>query len=389
MSKSGSPHQVCRQQQAALVAFGQLALSAEDLDHLLQEASRHAAEGLGIKRAKVLELLPGGQELLIRAGVGWEPGVVGHVILSAEPTSPAGYALHTSTPVTTPDLDKEERFQSTEVLRAHGIKSMVNVLIPGVDRPFGVLEVDSTKRRHFTEEDINFLHGYAILLSAALRRLAITRQYQDEAAHKTMLLGELEHRVRNNLQVIASLLNMQARQARSVETQHHLQQIRQRIEAVRLVHEKLHQTDGPEGLQLDSYLRELCTTLLSLHGTQGEGIHLDVQLAPLVLGPDRALPLGLIVNEFVTNSLKHAFPTGQGTLSLVLEPLDAGRARLVIADNGVGMPATDTEPASPPAARSGLGLKIIPMLAGQMQASCEWQTTSGTQLILTFPIPIE
>jgi two-component sensor histidine kinase len=199
----------------------------------------------------------------------------------------------------------------------------------------------------------------------------------------------LEHRVRNNLQVIASLLNMQARQARSVETQHHLQQIRQRIEAVRLVHEKLHQTDGPEGLQLDSYLRELCTTLLSLHGTQGEGIHLDVQLAPLVLGPDRALPLGLIVNEFVTNSLKHAFPTGQGTLSLVLEPLDAGRARLVIADNGVGMPATDTEPASPPAARSGLGLKIIPMLAGQMQASCEWQTTSGTQLILTFPIPIE
>jgi two-component sensor histidine kinase len=385
MPKSGSLLQICRQQQAALAAFGKLALSTDDLDHLLQEASWHAAEGLRIERAKVLELLPGGQGLLIRAGVGWQPGVVGHVILSAEPTSPAAYALHTSRPVTTRDLDREPRFQATDVLRAHNIKSMVNVLIPGTDRPFGVLEVDSTQRRRFTEDDINFLSGYAVLVSAAIRRLALTCQYQEEAAHKTMLLSELEHRVRNNLQVITSLLNMQARQAQSAETQHHLQQIRQRIEAVRLVHEKLHKTDGPGGLAIDAYVRDLCATLLSLHGTQSDGIHLDLQLAPVVLGPDMALPLGLIVNEFVTNSLKHAFPTGHGTLSLVLEQLEPGRARLVMADDGIGVPASGIHPANPPTAGSGLGLRIIPMLAGQMHAAYEWQIASGTRLTLTFP----
>jgi two-component sensor histidine kinase len=283
-------------------------------------------------------------------------------------------------------LDREPRFQATEVLCAHGIKSMVNTLIPGTDRPFGVLEVDSTKRRRFTEADMNFLEGYAILLSAAIRRLALTRQYQDEAAHKAMLLSELEHRVRNNLQVITSLLNMQVRQAHSAETRAHLQQIGQRIETVRLVHEKLHKTDGPGGLQLDSYLRDLCTTLLSLHGTQGDGVQLDLQLAPLVLGPDMALPLGLIANEFVTNSLKHAFPNGRGMISLVLERLDPGRARLVMADNGIGVPASGTRPASPLPAGSGLGLKIIPMLAGQMHAGHEWQSASGTRLTLTFPI---
>jgi two-component sensor histidine kinase len=388
MAPSSSSLQVCRQQQAALATFGQLALGTDDLDHLLQEASRHAADGLGIKRAKVLELLPGGRGLLIRAGVGWEPGVLGTVVLSAEPTTPAGYALHTSRPVTTANLDKEPRFQATEVLRAHGIKSMVNVLIPGADRPFGVLEVDSTKHRRFTEADTNFLHGYAHLLSAAILRLEALRQYKEEAAQKAMLLNELEHRVRNNLQVITSLLNMQARQVQSEEVQYHLEQVRHRLEALRLVHDKLHKTDGPRGLALDTYLRDLSTNVLSLHGPQSDGIELDLHLTALDIGPDIALPLGLIVNEFMTNSLKHGFPNGRGTISVLLETLDPGRARVVLADNGIGTQAQAAARANSQIG-AGLGLKIIPMLAGQMHAGYEWQTTSGMRLILTFPIEME
>jgi len=166
--------QSVQQQQAALAEFGIEAFRTDDLDALLTKAALLAGQGLGVKRAKVLELLPSGDQLLIRAGVGWEPDVVGHATIDADRASPAGYALLTGEPVTSEDLQNDKRFRCPEVLRRHGIRSAVNVIIRGNDGPFGVLEVDSQQTRRFTDDDANFLQSYANLLAAAIDRLSST-----------------------------------------------------------------------------------------------------------------------------------------------------------------------------------------------------------------------
>src|SRR3954471_8917562 len=117
--------QTVQQQQAALAEFGIEAFRTDDLDALLTRAAALAGQGLGVKRAKVLELLPPGDKLLIRAGVGWEPDVVGNATIDADHASPAGYALLTGEPVTSADLENDERFRCPEVLRRHGIRSAV------------------------------------------------------------------------------------------------------------------------------------------------------------------------------------------------------------------------------------------------------------------------
>ncbi len=130
--------QSVQQQKAALAEFGIEAFRTDDLDALLTKAAMLAGQGLGVKRAKVLELLPSGDHLLIRAGVGWEPDVVGNATIDADRASPAGYALLTGEPVISEDLENDKRFCCPEVLGRHGIRSAVNVIIRGNNGPFGV-----------------------------------------------------------------------------------------------------------------------------------------------------------------------------------------------------------------------------------------------------------
>ena len=186
-----------QQQKAALAEFGVEAFGTDNLDSLLTRASALASQGLGVERAKVLELLPPGDRFLIRAGVGWDPNVVGKTTIDASVNSPAGYALLTGEPVESEDLMTDQRFSCPEVLRRHGIKSAVNVIIRGKDRPVGVLEVDSQHRRSFTQDDVNFLQGFANLLAAAIDRLALHRRLTVVANQNEVLLHELRHRVKN------------------------------------------------------------------------------------------------------------------------------------------------------------------------------------------------
>ncbi len=159
-----------RRQQKALAEFSLLAFRSNDLDEILHRAAELVSHGLDVRRTKVLELLPGGKELLLRAGVGWNPGVVGSTTFGADDDLPAGYALSHDEPVVSPDLDSETRFEIPQVLWDHGIKSMVNVIIAGEQGPFGVLEVDASRPRQFDEDDIAFLATYANLLAAAVDR---------------------------------------------------------------------------------------------------------------------------------------------------------------------------------------------------------------------------
>ena len=138
------------QQRAELVDFGQRAAEGADLDELLHDAAEEAARSLEVRFVKVLEYLPDEKRLLVRAGVGWGEGVVGHATVGADLESPAGYALQTGQPVISNDLDQEERFRIPELLREHGVRSAVNVIIRSKQQIFGVLEADSREPRVFS-----------------------------------------------------------------------------------------------------------------------------------------------------------------------------------------------------------------------------------------------
>ena len=334
---SGSDAHILRlqQQKAALAEFGVEAFRTDDLDALLTNAATLAGEGLGVDRAKVLEVLPSGDQLLVRAGVGWERDVVGKATIDADIGSPAGYALRTGTPVVSEDLEADARFHCPELLRRHAIKSAINVIISGNDGPFGVLEVDSQHMRRFTEDDVNFLQGYANLLAAAIDRLRTHRLLVETAHKKAVLLHELQHRVKNSLQVIASLISLQRRKATEPTARNHLDVIVSRIEALRVMYSKLYLVDHHGEVNFGAYLEELCGSLLQFQLAERQSIQLDMQCEHLQVNLDRSVPLGLFTSEFVVNSLKHAFPDGRdGTLIVRLEAVNQQLARLLLADDG-------------------------------------------------------
>jgi signal transduction histidine kinase len=166
-------------QQALLAELGRRALSEMPLGALLEEAARLTALGMGTELCKVMEYLPTENRLLVRAGVGWDPGVVGVATVGADLESPAGYALHTGKPVVSNNLRTEQRFRTPALLRSHRIQRAINVILLGEGKPFGVLEVDSRRDGTFNEHDIDFLQGVANLVGMAIERLRAHEALQE------------------------------------------------------------------------------------------------------------------------------------------------------------------------------------------------------------------
>lgn len=182
-------------QQNILAKFGELALQSDDLDEILTEACRLVGEALGTDFAKVVELQPDGNTLLVRAGVGWKDGVVGVATIDVADDTSEAYALKTGEPMISPDIDEETRFRYADFLIDNGAKAVANVIIiGGKDRPpFGILQVDSRTRREFSEEDVAFLRTYANLLAAAVDRLRVLKEVRDTSTRLRLAfeVGEL------------------------------------------------------------------------------------------------------------------------------------------------------------------------------------------------------
>ncbi|MCB0124796.1 MAG: PAS domain S-box protein, partial [Caldilineaceae bacterium] len=159
-----------RIQQQTLAALGRQALVSQDLDELLQTAAQQTVTVLEIEFCKILELLPGGQEFRLCAGVGWHEGLVGNAIVPADTHSQAGYTLQAMEPVVVRDIRTETRFHSPALLLDHGVHSGITVTIYGPDGPFGALGVHSREPRNFATHDVDFLQGVANTLAAAIVR---------------------------------------------------------------------------------------------------------------------------------------------------------------------------------------------------------------------------
>ena len=166
-------------QQAVVAELGLRALANDDLQDLMDDAATLVAQTLGVEYAKVVELLPGGQELLMRAGVGWKEGLVGEARESVGEGSEAGYTLHSDEPVIMEDLSTEERFAMTPLLAEHRVVSGMSVVIHGREAPFGALCTHSTSYRSFSEDDVNFLQSVANVLATAIERQGAQERVED------------------------------------------------------------------------------------------------------------------------------------------------------------------------------------------------------------------
>ena len=204
------------------------------------------------------------------------------------------------------------------------------------------------------------------------------RQLSTALAAKLVLLQEVHHRVKNNLQIISSLLYLQS-ETLSAEAKSALEDSQRRVRAMALVHEQLYTRDDPADLDFAEYAKSLTTDLMNVCST-GSGVCLRLELEPVFIGVDQAIPCGLILNELVTNALKHAFPESRaGEVLVELKCQDNVNVKLRVADNGIGLrPGFDWEHANT------LGLHIIDLLTRQLKGTLLHEPGAGAAFTVTF-----
>jgi two-component sensor histidine kinase len=368
-------------QQELLAQLGVLALQGTSFIEMLNHTARITAEGLEAEYCKVMEYIPAEKRLLVRAGVGWDKGVVGHATVGADLASPAGYALSTGKPVISNHLENEQRFRTPELLIEHGIRRAMNVILQGDGSPFGVLEVDSRSEGEFGEHDIAFLQGAANILGMAIEQQQYQRKLQAALDRHQILLEEVNHRVKNSLQVVSSMLQLQASAVDDATLKDQLQEASTRVSAVGRAYERLAYNADYENIGLVSYLREVINDL------ETSVAPCKVQLeAPeeIQFAADRAILVALVVNELVLNASKYAYPTSNGGMIWVrIVQTDKNLASVSVRDEGKGLPA-----GFDPTTSKRLGSRLINALAKQLKAELT-RPFSAIGINFTLLIPLD
>jgi two-component sensor histidine kinase len=367
-------------QQEILAELGVGALQGRGFDQLLADTARLTAEGLRTELCKVLEYLPAENRFLVRAGVGWEPGIVGVAKIGADLASPAGFALKTGRPVISNHLEIEERFRTPEILVRHGVHRAMNVILQGDGRPFGVLEVDSRSGDDFVEYDLAFLQGAANILGMAIERERHERSLKTALERHQFLIGEMNHRVKNSLALVASMLRLQAREDSDPAFAEQLKDATLRVAAIARVHEQLYQTSDVERFDVGRYIEAICRDL----GASFAQCEISVEAQPgIVISADRAISSALIVNELVSNAAKHAYhgeSPGRVWVSVASTGVDS--FSIAVRDEGGGLPEGFEFGKG-----RGLGARMVRSLAGQLNGSLEVVARNpGAEFIVTAPL---
>jgi two-component sensor histidine kinase len=226
-------------------------------------------------------------------------------------------------------------------------------------------------------------------LARTLSQMALTaraRQRDLQAAldQKNTLVREIHHRVKNNLQIIQSLLNLQSRSATDSNQFTALAAAKSRINALALVHQSLYEDENLEYVNLRSFLNDLCRHLLQSGWGAAKRVAISVDVPELVTTADYAVPISLLVTEAVTNALKHAFfGRDVGSITVKLTNDTEGGAELSIRDNGIGMEiAPRTQPRQP---HAGIGYSLIEGFARQLRGTVQTVNDNGTVVTVRFP----
>ncbi len=210
----------------------------------------------------------------------------------------------------------------------------------------------------------------------------------EEALHsslneKDVLLKEIHHRVKNNMQVISSLVSLQANELNDPAMRDVFEELRDQVRSMAMVHEKLYQSENMAFIDFAEYARGLLTYLWRMYGRGAAAIRLTLDINPVSLSIESAIPCGLLLNELATNALKHAFrerTSGEVTVTLATDPQD--RVHLGVRDDGVGLPESLDWQHVP-----SLGLRLVQMLTEQLRGTLDVRSEGGTIFYLTFAPP--
>jgi two-component sensor histidine kinase len=198
---------------------------------------------------------------------------------------------------------------------------------------------------------------------------------------KEVLLKEIHHRVKNNLQIIGSLLNIHIDMVESPDIQHTLQVVKARVQSMAMLHDQIYNSDNLANIQFEPYARQLADTLLQTLSEPDKLITVQVDSDPITLTLDQGVSIGLLLNEFLLNALKHAFPERHtGSIQVTLRAMPDDWGVLIVADDGVGLP--------PPGAgneRRGVGSEIIEAIIAQLRGTIERKSENGLQITVQFP----
>ncbi len=212
----------------------------------------------------------------------------------------------------------------------------------------------------------------------------ITRQKEDEKAirasldEKVLLLREVHHRVKNNLQIIISLVNLQMRQTEDPLVKQIMSETQNRVRAMSLVHEKLYRSESLSRIDFADYSRFLATQLFSYYGMDSQRVHLDFTMGEIMVDINTAVPLGLLMNELISNSLKHAFPHDREGVISISGGDEGGLMTLIVRDNGIGIPAEFDWKNT-----TSLGMRLVTSLIDQVDGTVTLDRKGGTTFTIT------
>ncbi len=198
---------------------------------------------------------------------------------------------------------------------------------------------------------------------------------------KEVLLNEVHHRVKNNMQIISSLLSLQSAQTKDKQALKTLKECQNRIKSIALIHGRLYQSGDFAKVDFTEYVQSIVTHLYRSYGINSNTIQLDLKIKDIYLDLNAAIPCALIINELLTNSLKHGFPDGRkGKINIVIQPLNKGKCEMIISDNGIGLAEeidiSETE---------SLGLHLVNILAkDQLDGDIKLDRTKGTHFCIQF-----
>ncbi len=221
------------------------------------------------------------------------------------------------------------------------------------------------------------------LVSAAIRDISERKLVEDKLRsslrEKEVLLKEIHHRVKNNLQIVSSMLNLQMGQTKDPEARELFQESQSRVHSIALFHEKLYQSKDLARVDIAEYLKGLSTGLFATYGIHPDQVVLSARIDDIPMGVDAAISCGLIVNELLSNALKHAFPEGRrGEVRIELHD-EGPQVMLEVTDNGIGFPrALDFQ------SQNTLGLRLVRILAEQLRGTIELDRREGTRFVVRF-----
>ncbi len=275
-------------------------------------------------------------------------------------------------------------------------RSYLGVPIFVGDEVTGVISIQSTIREDvFDESNVRLMETIAATVGAAIQNAqlwgamqqeVLTRQRAEEEIklslkEKEVLLKEIHHRVKNNLQIITSLLNLQSAQIKDPDAIMLFRESQSRVRSMALIHEKLYQSKDLARIDFDGYVRDLMVYLFRSYAANPEQIRTHIETHGMFLGIDTAIPCGLIISELVTNTIKYAFPQGKrGNLYVGLGPEDDGHLTLLVKDDGVGFPDNFDWRES-----DSLGLQLVSTLSSQLHGTILVNGSGGTSFKITFP----